>query len=122
MGQTVSPSREQAGPVANHVYQGGRQEQLCTYPPATKALLVNQIQHMAMESITQLYHLGAGNIEFLPYYPGMEEIPPVTLAFAPGELDLVPPGITRIVDLGCRLLTANTISKIASKLDDPFFP
>ena len=37
---------------------------------------------MAMERITQLYYLGASNTEFLPYYRGMKETSPVTLAFA----------------------------------------
>ena len=40
-----------------------------TYAEGTKALLVNQNKHMAMECIAQLYHLGISNIEFYPFYP-----------------------------------------------------
>lgn len=90
------------------------------YPPGTEALLVNQSQHMAMESISQLYHIGLRNIKLLPYAPEMDTVPPVELAFAPGESELVPPGI-RTVDLGPRLPTANTVCEIALKLGDPFF-
>lgn len=42
---------------------------LQTYAEGTKALLVNQNKHMAMECIAQLYHLGISNIEFYPCYP-----------------------------------------------------
>ena len=93
---------------------------LKTYPEGTKAMLVNQSQHMAMESISQLYHLGISNIEFLPYSPEMPDIPEVDLAFAPGEVDLAPDGVTA-VDLGSRWLSANTICEIALKLGNSFF-
>lgn len=83
-------------------------EILQSYPEGTRAMLVNQSQHMAMESISQLYHLGISNIEFFPYSPEMDSVPDVDLAFAPGEADLAPPGVT-VVDLGSAILTANTI-------------
>lgn len=94
---------------------------LRTYPEGTKAMLVNQSQHMALESIAQLYHLGINNIEFFPCYPELREVPPVELAFAPGEAELAPPSVKQVVDLGCRKLTANTVCEIALKLDNPFF-
>ena len=90
------------------------------YPEGTRAMLVNQSQHMAMESISQLYHLGVTNIEFFPYSPETGKIPPANLAFAPGETELAPPGVT-VVDLGSRWLTANTICEIALKLGNSFF-
>lgn len=95
-------------------------EILQSYPEGTRAMLVNQSQHMAMESISQLYHLGISNIEFFPYSPEMDSVPDVDLAFAPGEADLAPPGVT-VVDLGSRHLTANTICEIALKLGNSFF-
>lgn len=93
---------------------------LKTYPDGTKAILVNQSQHMAMESIAQLYHLGISNIEFYPYSPEMDTVPNAQVAFAPGEAELAPPGIP-LVELGARWLTANTICEIALKLGNSFF-
>ena len=93
---------------------------LKSYPSGTRAILVNQNQHMAMESISQLYHLGISNIEFFPYSPESDQIPDVKLAFAPGEADLCPPQIP-VVDLGPRWPTANTICEIALKLGNSFF-
>lgn len=102
---------------------------LKTYPEGTKALLINQTQHMAIESITQLYHLGIYNIEFFPFYPESTSAPDVDLAFTPGEPDMfrpgdlnaLPPAIHQVIDLGCRIFTANTISEIALKLGNSFF-
>ena len=71
---------------------------LKSYPSGTRAILVNQNQHMAMESISQLYHLGISNIEFFPYSPESDQIPDVKLAFAPGEADLCPAPKTRVVN------------------------
>lgn len=96
-------------------------ELLRTYPKGTRALLVNQSLHMALESISQLYHLGIDNIEFIPCYPEIETVPDIDLVFSTGEPDLVPPEKTHVVDLGNRLLTANTVCELALKLGDPFF-
>lgn len=90
------------------------------YPDGTRALLVNQSQHMAMESIAQLYHLGITNIEFFPYAPEMPSYPQVSVAFAPGEAELAPPGL-EVIDIGSRWFTANTICEIALKLGNSFF-
>lgn len=93
---------------------------LRAYPEGTRALLVNQTRHMAMESISQLYHLGISNIEFLPYYPGAENPPDISAVFTPGEAELAPPGAA-VVDLGSRRLTANTVCEIALRLGNPAF-
>ena len=90
-------------------------EILRAYPKGTRALLANQTRHMAMESIAQLYHLGISNIEFFPYYPEIETVPQAEVAFAPGDLDMAPPGMPA-VDLGARWLTANTVCELALKL------
>lgn len=95
-------------------------EVLRAYPEGTKALLVNQTRHMAMESISQLYHLGISNIEFLPYYPGAEKPLGSSAVFTPGEAELAPPG-AGAVDLGSRRLTANTVCEIALRLGNPAF-
>ena len=94
---------------------------LQTYPEGTKALLVNQNKHMAMECIAQLYHLGISNIEFYPCYPGIDRLPMVDLTFTVGEPDLVPEGIRHAVNIGSRLPSANVICEAALRLDNAFF-
>ncbi len=94
---------------------------LTQYPKGTRAMLVNQSLHMAMETISQLYHLGVNNIEFEPVYPGMENIPQLDLAIAPGEVRYVKGDVKEVVDLGPRVFTANTVSEIALRLGNPEF-
>lgn len=94
---------------------------LRTYPEGTKALLVNQNKHMTMECIAQLYHLGISNIEFYPFYPGIAEVPAADLVFTVGEPDLVPEGHPRVIDIGSRWPSINTLSEIALKLGNSFF-
>lgn len=94
---------------------------LRTYPEGTKAILLNQNKHMTMECIAQLYHLGISNIEFYPCYPGIEKVPELDLLFTVGEPDLVPEGITRVIDIGSRLPSASTLCEMALKLGNPFF-
>lgn len=96
-------------------------KKLSGFKKGTKAILANQNQHMALESISQLYHLGISNIEFQPYYPGVEETFSADLVVAPGEVRYAPKNSKKVIDLGCRVLTANTISEIALKLGYPSF-
>lgn len=95
--------------------------QLRGFPKGTKALMANQNQHMALESISQLYHLGVSNITFQPYYPGSGEAPEVDVVVACGELRYVPANAMKVINLGCRTLTSNTVSEIALKLGVPAF-
>lgn len=95
-------------------------ELLRAYPRGTQALLVNQNKHMAMECITQLYHLGIDNIEFFPYAPEMGAVPHVDLAFVLGPSELGETDIP-VVDLGMRRLTANTICELALKMGNSAF-
>lgn len=90
-------------------------ELLKSYPDGTHAMLVNQNRHMALECISQLYHFGITNIEFIPYAPDMGAVPDVDLAFVLGPSELGETDIP-VVDLGLRRPTANTICEVALKL------
>lgn len=94
---------------------------LSGFKKGTKALLANQSQHMALESISQLYHLGISNIEFQPFYPELGKVQEAELVVAPGELRYVPENVGQVVDLGCRVLSIDTISEIALKLGNSTF-
>lgn len=82
----------------------------------TKAILVNLNHMMSMETVALLHHLGVNNIEFTPFYPGLQEVPQVSLAITPAEQRFVPPGIRDVLDIGHRVLDTNTIIEIALKL------
>lgn len=94
---------------------------LQSYPAGTEALLVNQNIHMALESISQLYHLGISNISFTPYAPEVKPVPEAHLAFVLQPVSFPEREGLTVVDLGVRWLSANTISEIALKLGSPLF-
>ncbi|UTC74248.1 sigma 54-interacting transcriptional regulator [Treponema sp. OMZ 792] len=83
----------------------------------TEALLVNLSRQMAIETISDLHRLGVTNIILYPCYPNQENIPNLDMAITPGERRFVPGHISEVLDIGDRLLTANTIAELALRLD-----
>lgn len=86
-------------------------------PSGTRAMLVNTTMEMAVETINLIRNAGIYHIELVPVYPGMEEIPPLSLAVTPGERGLVPAQATEVIDLQDRVLSAGTITNLAAKLE-----
>ena len=91
-------------------------------PRGTRAMLVNLSVQMAIESIAELNRLGITQIEFTPVYPGSSYPPDVELAITPGEAQYVPPTVLRVLDLGPRVFTADTLLEIALALGFTWFP
>ena len=89
------------------------------FPKGTKAVFFNVTTKMCMEAIAMMYHLGVNNIEFIPAYPEMENFPEIPLIITPAETNLLPKEAKKreIVDIGHRILDANTIIEIALKLE-----
>lgn len=85
---------------------------LAQYPPGTKALLVSKEASLALEAIAMIYRDGIKNIEFHPYYPGMEVPEDISLAITPGYPELAPPSVTDVLDIGTRTLDVQTINDI----------
>ena len=97
-------------------------ELLRAIPRGTQALMVNQSVQMAIESIAELNRLGVNQLELIPAYPGFQRPQGVRLAITPGEARFVPPGMERVIDLGDRVFTADTLIAIALKLGFTWFP
>ncbi len=95
---------------------------LCQLPRGTRAMLVNLSVQMAIETIAELNRLGVTQIEFTPVYPGSSYPPNVELAITPGEARYVPPTTLRVLDLGPRVFSADTLLEIALKLGFTWFP
>ncbi len=92
-------------------------DKLRTIPFGTKAMLVNSTLEMAISTINIIYNYGIDNIELFPVYPDMKEIPDYSLAITPGETEIVPCGVSDVIDLGDRILSMKTIADIAAKLN-----
>ena len=85
-------------------------------PRNTRALLVNINQPMVTETIALFNQLGVNHIQFVPYYPGAPEPPHLSCAITTGEGRSVPEWVEEVIDLGPRLLSANTFVELAFHL------
>ncbi|NLY21292.1 MAG: sigma 54-interacting transcriptional regulator [Tissierellia bacterium] len=90
--------------------------QLKTYPKGMKAIFTNVSKRMAEECIVTLYQMGINHIDLMPYYPGGDYPNNIELAITPGELDIIPNGIKKIIDIGRRQISANTMAELALKI------
>lgn len=91
-------------------------KELLELEEGTDAMLVNMSAIMAKEVISRLSQLGINHVNFVPVYPGMEEIPDLDLSVTPGEQRFVPPGVSRVIDIGHRSIDIETIVELALKL------
>ena len=78
-------------------------------PDRAKALVVQADMREAMHCIEQLYQLGAGHLELIPYSPGSPAAGEAAIAISPGENRNVPPFVTQIVKIGNRVLDISTL-------------
>lgn len=94
-------------------------QDLKKYPQGTKIIFFNVSFKMCIETISMMYHLGVNNIEFIPAYPKMEKFPAGSIIMTPAESKLLPKEVLNrdIIDIGHRILGANTIIEIALKLE-----
>ena len=91
-------------------------EQLRAFPAGTSAALFNISLENAIDTISLIYKCGVSNLDLKPVYPPIPEDFRCDLAVTPGEPELVPPGVKRIIDLGDRILSMKTITEIAIRL------
>lgn len=105
--------------IVDYTISKERKNFLKNFPKGTKAVFFNVSQKMCMEAIAMIYHLGVNNIEFIPAYPNMENFPKNNLIITPAETKLLPKEAEGrdIIDIGHRILDANTIIEIALKLE-----
>ena len=92
---------------------------LKSFPKGTRVIFFNVSFKMCIEAISMMYHLGVNNIEFIPAYPNMEKFPEGDIVMTPAESQLIPNNIgkRKIIDIGHRIIDANTIIEIALKLE-----
>lgn len=93
-------------------------EKLMELPRNVQALLVNDLQESAYDTIAMLYEIGVKHIDLIPYYPGCKaDGNQLKMAITPNEVALVPDTVNEIVNIGDRVLDASTIIDILCKLD-----
>lgn len=93
-------------------------EKLKQLPKKAKALLVNIDYRSCMQVITMLFSLGFQELDLIPYYNYDEDYDhDIKIAITPGEVQMVPKGITTVIDLGQRVISFSSIIELATLLD-----
>ncbi|MEG1774710.1 MAG: hypothetical protein RR320_07640, partial [Oscillospiraceae bacterium] len=84
-------------------------------PRNTRVLVVNDTAATTAQMVELLYSLKIDHIQIVEYDPAHVDRS-VTVAITPGELQCVPPHITKIIDVGNRCLDVSTFMDIIYKL------
>lgn len=103
--------------IAQRIINYNHLEELMALPVGTEVMLVNDVDSAALESITSLQKLGLDHLRYVPFTPGTSPVPDIAIAITPGEKDFVPQGVTRIIDMGPRLIDLTTILEILRHFD-----
>ena len=91
-------------------------EPLKEIPSGTRALLVNFDNRSCMHTITCMYDAGIRDLELIPYYGEGDYDHSIHTAITPNEAHLVPPGITKVYNVGESSVDMNSLYNIADKL------
>ncbi|MFM1655241.1 sigma-54 interaction domain-containing protein [Brevibacillus sp. B_LB10_24] len=91
-------------------------ERVMAIPSGERFLLVNDEKDSAEETIALLRELGAGHIEYVPYYPETDQVEQLSAAITPGESQYVPPFVRRVVDIGERVVDVSTMVDMLTQL------
>ncbi|MDI6878241.1 MAG: sigma 54-interacting transcriptional regulator [Desulfitobacteriaceae bacterium] len=78
----------------------------------TSALVVNDGQDTALDSVALLKDLGLAHLNLVPCYPGLAEVPNIAIALTHGEPQLVPRGVKKVIDMGDRVLDPTTLIEV----------
>lgn len=85
--------------------------------PKSKVLIVDISYRYSSQFIAMLYSAGFKNLNFQPYYPGIDSYDcSVEIAITPNYKELVPESIKRIIDIGNNFIDLDDIYIIAEKI------
>lgn len=92
-------------------------EQIKQIPSGTTVLVLNTDFVTTIETIVLFHDLGLDHLTYMPYYPGIENISKLDIAITPGELDIIPDFVSTVINIGHRIIDADTLSEIAISLN-----
>ncbi|HHY25312.1 MAG TPA: sigma 54-interacting transcriptional regulator [Desulfitobacterium dehalogenans] len=91
--------------------------------PGSTAIVVSNFMHAATETVNLLKEIGIHHVKFIPYCPGCDlessVLNQVDLAITAGASHFVPERISRITDLGIKIIDISTIVEIIVNLGLP---
>lgn len=92
-------------------------QRIVEIPKKSKVLVVNINFRNCMEVISILYSCGFKDYEYVPYFNKNEDYDhDIKVAITPNELQMVPEGIERVINIGDRVSNLSVILEIANAL------
>lgn len=88
-------------------------------PSNTDILVVNDSYESTIQTINTFYELGISNINFIPYEKNLDKnnyYNDIKICLTPGEIDLVPKFIGKVINIGYREIGYDTTIRIMQKL------
>lgn len=92
-------------------------EMVMRLPPRTLALVVNDTEETAVETVALLHELGAAHLKLKPFWPGLQVMDSYAVAITPGEARLVPAWVEQVIDLGPRVVDPSTAVDVLTMLN-----
>lgn len=112
-------------PDSKHIYvrrtiNGSNLEELIKLPKDTKALVVNQPEELAMETIETLYEIGIHHLDLRPWWPSCsEDTDGYDIVIYPGFRGYCPEGKGRYINIGDRHVSQQTLVQVIKEYDLP---
>lgn len=95
--------------IAYRTIDFSRLDKLVRLKKNEQVLVVNDTMETTVNIIDHLQAIGLEDVNFVPYYPGIDFNRAIKTAVTPGELHLIPEGIEKVVDIGPRLFDYSTV-------------
>ncbi len=95
-------------------------KQVSDIPAGTSVLLVNDSYESTLNTVYAFYEVGVSHINLIPYDPALLHTgiyDHIEIAVTPSEPHLVPPHIQKIIDIGYRRVSFDTMFKLMQLLD-----
>ena len=89
-------------------------------PANTSVLIVNDTHESSMDTINSFYEVGISHIHMIPFDEELEHTgiyDRIQVAVTPGEARMVPRHIQKIIDIGYRRVSFNTMFKLKNMLE-----
>lgn len=84
-------------------------------PQNTKVLVVNDTKETTLETVSLLYRIGINHLNLIPYEEG-SNYNGIKIAVTPGEKEIIPVHIQKVIDIGDRYIDISTFIEIINKL------
>ncbi|RNB87686.1 AAA family ATPase [Brevibacillus fluminis] len=98
--------------IAERIINYEHIDKLLFLPAGTNVLYMNDDYETCKESIESLKKLGIDHINYIPFYPGIQNSHKIEIAITPGKFMMIPDYVKEVVNIGTRLMDISTIIQI----------